>query len=122
MAAKEKCRFDWEGCRLSVFPDLTQELAEKRMAFTVMKLKLQERNVKYKLAFPATLHVKWKGKNLSFNSAKAAEISSATMKSRRRVCRKGRLQIRLTDDITLRSLRHPVFDCWRGGRSHHLSS
>lgn len=73
MAAKEKRGFEWQGCRLSVFPDMTKELAEKRKAFTAVKKKLQERNAKYTLAFPATLRVRWKGKNLSFSSAKAAE-------------------------------------------------
>lgn len=72
-AAKEKRGFVWEGCRLSVFPDMTRELAEKRKAFTALKRKLQHRNVKYTLAYPATLKVRWKDKNMVFKSATAAE-------------------------------------------------
>lgn len=72
-AEKEKRGFIWERCRLSVFPDITKELAEKRTAFTSVKRKLWEMEVKYTLAYPAALHVKWKGKNLSFTKATAAE-------------------------------------------------
>ena len=60
-AAKEKRGVEWEGCRLSAFLDMTKELAERRKAFTAVKLKLQEFNVKYTLAYPATLRFKWKG-------------------------------------------------------------
>lgn len=72
-AAKEKRGVEWEGCRLSVFPDMTKELAERRKAFTAVKRKLQEFNVKYTLAYPATLRFKWKGKNVSFTKAKDAD-------------------------------------------------
>lgn len=72
-AAKEKCGFEWKGCRLSVFPDMSRELAENRKAFTSVKRKLQEFNVKYTLAYPVTLHFKWKGENLSFTTASAAD-------------------------------------------------
>ncbi|CAK6976953.1 uncharacterized protein LOC113057457 [Scomber scombrus] len=44
-SAKEKRGFVWEGCRLSVFPDMTKELAEKRKTFTSVKRKLQEREI-----------------------------------------------------------------------------
>lgn len=27
---REKCSFEWEGCRVSLFPDMTGELAKKR--------------------------------------------------------------------------------------------
>lgn len=49
-AAIEKRGFEWEGCRLSVFPDMTKELTVKRKAFTSVKRKLQDFNVKYTLA------------------------------------------------------------------------
>lgn len=32
-SAKEKRRFEWERCRLSFFPDMTRELAEKKRNF-----------------------------------------------------------------------------------------
>ena len=66
-AAKAKRGFVWEGCRMSVFPDMTKELAEKRKSFTSVKRKLQEMEVRYTLAYPATLRFKWQGKNVSFN-------------------------------------------------------
>lgn len=72
-AGKEKRGFIWEGCRLSVFPDMTKKLAEKRRTFTSVKRKLQEREVKYTLAFPATLRFKSRGKNLSFTTATKAD-------------------------------------------------
>ena len=72
-AAKEKRGFIWGGCRLSVFPDMSRELALKRKAFTTVKRKLHELDVRYTLAFPATLHFKWRGKNMSCNTVEAAE-------------------------------------------------
>ncbi|KAF7657199.1 hypothetical protein LDENG_00030590 [Lucifuga dentata] len=72
-AAKAKRGLDWEGCRLSLFPDMTKELAEKRKTFTSVKRKLQELNVRYTLVFPATLRLRWDGKNESFVTAAAAE-------------------------------------------------
>ena len=71
--AKEKRGFVWEGCRMSVFPDMTKELAEKRKSFTAVKRKLQEMEVRYALAYPATLRFRWKGKNMSFTTPTAAE-------------------------------------------------
>lgn len=58
---------------MSVFPDMTKELAEKRKSFTLVKRKLQEMEVKYTLAYPATLRFTWRGKNMSFTTAKAAD-------------------------------------------------
>lgn len=52
---------------------MTKELAEKRKTFTSVKRKLLEREVKYTLAFPATLRFRWRGKNVSFTTATAAE-------------------------------------------------
>lgn len=71
--AKEKRGFVWENCRLSVFPDMSRELAQKRKAFTPVKRKLYELNIRYTLAFPATLHFKWRGKNVKCNTVEAAE-------------------------------------------------
>lgn len=54
-------------------PRYDKELAEKRKTFTSVKHKLQEREVKYTLAFPATLRFKSRGKNLSFTTATEAD-------------------------------------------------
>ena len=72
-AAKEKRGFEWGKCRLSLFSDMSKELANKRKAFTPVKLKLHKLNISYMLAFPVTLHFKWSGKNMSFNTAAALE-------------------------------------------------
>eukprot|EP00064_Thunnus_orientalis_P013841 superscaffoldBa00002314_g13882 len=67
ITAKQKWGFKWKGCRLSVFPDMKKELAEKRKVFTSVKRKLQDFNVKYTLAYPATLRFKWKGEKTEFH-------------------------------------------------------
>lgn len=72
-AAKEKRGFIWQKCHLSVFLDMSEELAQKRKAFTPVKHKLFELDIRYTLAFPATLHFKWKGKNVSCNTVKGTE-------------------------------------------------
>lgn len=50
---------------------MTKELAEKRKAFTPVNRNLQELNVKYMLAYPATLRFRWKGKKQIFSTAAA---------------------------------------------------
>lgn len=70
--AKEKRGCNYGGCQLSLFPDMSKELAQKRKAFTPVKRKLQQLDIRYSLAFPATLHFKWRGKGVSFNSAAEA--------------------------------------------------
>ena len=55
------------------FPDMSRELAEKRKTFTAAKKTLQQLNLRYTLAHPATLRFTWKVKNLSFTSSKEAE-------------------------------------------------
>lgn len=72
-AAKEKLGLVWEGCRLSIFPDMTKELADKRKSFTAVRRKLREMDVKYTLAYPATLWFKLMGKNMSFIKATAVQ-------------------------------------------------
>ena len=49
-AVREKRGLEWEGLRLSVFPDMSRELAEKRKTFTAAKQTLQQLNVRYTLA------------------------------------------------------------------------
>ena len=72
-AVRERRGLEWEGLRLSVFPDMSRELAERRKTFTAAKKTLQQLNLRYTLAHPATLRFTWKGKHLSFTSAKEAE-------------------------------------------------
>ena len=72
-AARENRGIEWEGMRLSVFIDMTQELAEKRKTFTSVKRSLQRLNMRYTLAHPGSLQFTWKGRNRSFASAKEVE-------------------------------------------------
>ena len=48
--AREKRGMLWENLRLSVFPDVSRELALKRESFTAVRKALQLHNVRYKLA------------------------------------------------------------------------
>eukprot|EP00064_Thunnus_orientalis_P015298 superscaffoldBa00002808_g15348 len=48
-------------------------LAQKRKAFTPVKRKLHKLDIRHTLAFPATLHFLWRGKNMSCNTVEAAE-------------------------------------------------
>ncbi len=45
--AKEKRGIVWEGCRISVFPDMLKELPQKRKAFSPVMHKLRELNVRF---------------------------------------------------------------------------
>lgn len=72
-AVRAKRGLQWEGQSLSVFPDMSRELAEKRKTFTAAKKALQQLDVKYTLAHPATLRFTWKGKSRSFTNASEAE-------------------------------------------------
>lgn len=52
---------------------MTRELAERRKAFPSVKHKLHDLDMRYTLAYPTTLHFRWKGKNQSFTTATAAD-------------------------------------------------
>lgn len=73
-------RLEWEGLRLSMFPDMSRELAEKKKTFMSVKKTLQQLNVRYMLAYPATLRFTWKEKNWSFTSAKEAVTWTMTIR------------------------------------------
>ncbi|KAI4901759.1 hypothetical protein NFI96_001044 [Prochilodus magdalenae] len=72
-AAREKGPLEWEGCKLSFFPDMSRELAEKRKAFNTAKKLLRERGVRYALVYPATLKFSWKGQSKNFHVSSEAE-------------------------------------------------
>lgn len=82
LRAARICRgIKWEDVKLSVFPDTTRELAEKRKTFLPAKKALQQLNVRYTLAFPATLRFTWEGKNRNFTNNKEAESFIATLRN-----------------------------------------
>lgn len=69
-AAREKYRrkesITWKGCKLSFFPDMTRETAEKRKKFTDARRRLHELDVRFTLAYPAELRFTWRGKRVKF--------------------------------------------------------
>lgn len=71
-AAREKGGAVWNGCNVSLFPDMTKELAERRKTFTTARQLLRDKNVRFRLAFPATLQFTWKGKSRKFDAATEA--------------------------------------------------
>lgn len=71
-AAREKGGATWSGCNLSLFPDMTRDLAESRKAFTAAKQLLHAKKVKFTLAFPATLRFTWMGRSRKFQDASEA--------------------------------------------------
>ncbi|KAL1249632.1 hypothetical protein QQF64_020637 [Cirrhinus molitorella] len=80
-AARAHRGIEWEGAKLSVFPDMTRELAEKRKMFLPAKKALQQLSVRYTLAFPAILRFTWKGRNRSFTSTEEAERFISTIRN-----------------------------------------
>uniref|UniRef100_A0A672SW74 L1 transposable element RRM domain-containing protein n=1 Tax=Sinocyclocheilus grahami TaxID=75366 RepID=A0A672SW74_SINGR len=72
-AAREKGMIEWDGCRISFFPDMSRELARRRWEFTAPRMMLRSVNVKYTLSYPASLRFTWQGKNRVFTSSADAE-------------------------------------------------
>lgn len=72
-AAKKSRGFEWEGCRVSIFEDMSRERAMMRKKFSASKKLLWDREVRHTLAHPATLRFTWQGKKMSFTDHLAAE-------------------------------------------------
>lgn len=70
--ARENGGTVWSGCNISLFPDMTKELAERRKAFSTAKRMLHDKKVKFRLAFPATLGFTWRGRSRKFQDATEA--------------------------------------------------
>lgn len=75
-AAREKYKrkesIIWKGCKLSFFPDMTKETAEKRKKFTDARRRLHELDVRFTLAYPAELRFTWNGKRVKFTDHRQA--------------------------------------------------
>ena len=75
-AAREKYKRKesviWKGCKLSFFPDMTKETAEKRKKFTDARRRLHELDVRFTLAYPAELRFTWMGKRVKFTDHRQA--------------------------------------------------
>uniref|UniRef100_A0AAV2KR23 LINE-1 type transposase domain-containing protein 1 n=1 Tax=Knipowitschia caucasica TaxID=637954 RepID=A0AAV2KR23_KNICA len=72
-AAKKKKGIQWDGCRLSLFEDMTKERSARRKVFSPVMKMLWQHQVKHTLAHPAILRFTWRGQRLSFTDAKEAE-------------------------------------------------
>lgn len=60
--------------KIMIFPDLSPTLHKKRMAFSALKSRLHQGNVKYGMFYPATLKVDTRsGATQAFDSVDAAE-------------------------------------------------
>ncbi|ROL55474.1 LINE-1 retrotransposable element ORF1 protein [Anabarilius grahami] len=75
-AAREKGMTDWEGRRISFFPNMSRELARKQREFTASRRMLRSVNVKYTLAYPASLCFTSQGKSRVFTSSADQSSSS----------------------------------------------
>uniref|UniRef100_H3A965 L1 transposable element RRM domain-containing protein n=1 Tax=Latimeria chalumnae TaxID=7897 RepID=H3A965_LATCH len=47
----------WQGNKISVFPDFSRELQNKRQKFSIIRNILRVKNIKYGLFYPATLKI-----------------------------------------------------------------
>lgn len=56
-AAREKERVEWQGKRISFFQDLSQDVIQRRKKFDGVKKRLQEKGLRYTMAYPAILRV-----------------------------------------------------------------
>uniref|UniRef100_A0AAV2JM17 L1 transposable element RRM domain-containing protein n=1 Tax=Knipowitschia caucasica TaxID=637954 RepID=A0AAV2JM17_KNICA len=65
-AAKKKKGIQWDGCRLSLFEDMTKERSARRKVFSPLMKMLWQHQVKHTLAHPAILRFTWRGQRLSF--------------------------------------------------------
>uniref|UniRef100_H3AZX6 L1 transposable element RRM domain-containing protein n=1 Tax=Latimeria chalumnae TaxID=7897 RepID=H3AZX6_LATCH len=64
---------EWNRCRILVFPDLSQDLMERRRRFMQVKKTLREKGLKYGLFYPATLKLTCDGETRSFTEPQAVE-------------------------------------------------
>uniref|UniRef100_H3A0W2 L1 transposable element RRM domain-containing protein n=1 Tax=Latimeria chalumnae TaxID=7897 RepID=H3A0W2_LATCH len=72
--AREKQIITWENHRLAFFQGLSKEVQQKRKAFMECKCILQDRAVKYLMAYPAILWIHHEGQWHSFPTPEVAEV------------------------------------------------
>uniref|UniRef100_H3AXI8 L1 transposable element RRM domain-containing protein n=1 Tax=Latimeria chalumnae TaxID=7897 RepID=H3AXI8_LATCH len=58
--------FRWKDHRISLFPDWSRDLQQKKQRFWEVRRSLREKNIKYGLFYPAILKVTHNGETLSF--------------------------------------------------------
>uniref|UniRef100_H3A1Z4 L1 transposable element RRM domain-containing protein n=1 Tax=Latimeria chalumnae TaxID=7897 RepID=H3A1Z4_LATCH len=64
--ARNKSQIKWKDHRISLFPDWSRDLQQKRQCFWEVRRSLREKNIKYGLFYPAILKVTHNGETLSF--------------------------------------------------------
>lgn len=62
----------WQGSSISIFPDMTREVVEKRRKFSDVRKKLHELDVRFTLAYPAVIRFSWNGRRVSFEDHRKA--------------------------------------------------
>lgn len=62
----------WKGSKISLFPDMTRDVAEKRRQFTAVRKRLHELDIRFTLAYPAVIRFTWKGERVSFDDHRKA--------------------------------------------------
>ena len=62
----------WKRCKLSFFPDMTRETAEKRRKFKDVRIRLHGLDVRFTLAYPAEIRFTWRGKRMKFTDDREA--------------------------------------------------
>lgn len=72
--AREK-KLEYNGSRISIYPDFSAELMKKRRCFDSVKRRLRELNIKYSLGYPCMLFVTVDGKQQRFSCHKLAEAT-----------------------------------------------
>lgn len=61
---KSKTTLKWEEAKISIFPDATKAVAEKRKKFTEVWKKLDAMDIRFTLTYPAKVLFTWKGRKL----------------------------------------------------------
>lgn len=67
MKVREGGSIMWRSSKISLFPDMTRDVAEKRRRFTAVRKRLHELDIRFTLAYPAVIRFTWKGQRVSFD-------------------------------------------------------
>lgn len=63
---RDKGGIVWNGGKISIFPDMTRDVVERRRKFTDIRRKLHDLDIRFTLAYPATLRFTCKGERKCF--------------------------------------------------------
>lgn len=57
---RESSGITWRGSKISLFPNMTRDVTERRWQFTAVRKQLHELDIRFTLAYPAVIHFTWK--------------------------------------------------------------